>query len=181
MTKQDGSFRRLVQVVKEQQKVPPQPEKTGGPGRPPKHRVPTTGYFYRSTYIRMKRLSEQCTQESGRVVSISDLYNDAARQLIADLDDLLNDDMLLPAGALTVPALLGLRELVDRPIYTPLRELEPRGRQKRTTLYLDQLVRDTLVDMSLRFSLQLRRAVHYHRLLELSAAWYLSGLDIALD
>ncbi len=176
MTEQDGSFRRLVETIKQRQ-TPPR----GRPGRPPKHRTATTGHFYVSIYNRMKALSRRRTSQADHLVSISDLYNEAARVLVTDLHALLGDTLRLPAGAVTVPGVLGLREMVDRPMYVPLRDLELQGEQKRTTLHLDETVYDALLELSLRFGLQMRKAIHMHRLLELAAAWYLSGIESVSD
>jgi hypothetical protein len=127
---------------------------------------------------RMRTLAQERTQNSDHLVSISDLYNEAALQLIADLHQLLGEELRLPAGAMTLPAILGLRELIDRPITTPLRELELQADQlTRTTLHIDPAVWDALLEMSLRFGLRMRRAIHVHRLVELAAAWYLSGVE----
>jgi len=49
--------------------------------------------------------------------------------------------------------------------------------QQRTTLYLDHPVWDALIEVSLRFGLQMRRSIHVHRLLEMSAAWFLAGIE----
>jgi hypothetical protein len=173
LTEQDGSFRRLIETVKEQQGLP-----SGRPGRPPKNRIPTTGHFMSHLHDRMRTLAQERTQNSDHLVSISDLYNEAALQLIADLHQLLGEELRLPAGAMTLPAILGLRELIDRPITTPLRELELQADQlTRTTLHIDPAVWDALLEMSLRFGLRMRRAIHVHRLVELAAAWYLSGVE----
>jgi hypothetical protein len=124
----------------------------------------------------MRTLAQDRTQNSDHLVSISDLYNEAAMQLITDLHQLLGEELRLPAGAMTLPAILGLRELIDRPIRTPLRELELQSDQlTRTTLHIDPVVWDALLEMSLRFGLRMRRAIHVHRLVELAAAWYLAG------
>lgn len=177
-TDQDGSFRRLAQIVKNQQ-PPPRRNK---PGRPPKNRVPTTGHFSLSIHDRMKVLAGERTAQVDHLVSVADLYNEAARQLITDLHALLGPELQLPAGAVTISGILGLRELVDNPIRTPLSKLELQAEdQQRTTLYFDQPVWDAMMEMSLRFGLQLRQYVHIHRLLELAAAWYLAGLEVALD
>ncbi len=173
LTEQDGSFRRLVETVKARK--PPVAEK---PGRPPKHRVPTTGYYARRIHDRIKALAKAHSQRAGHLVSASDLYNEAAAQLIVDLYGLLGDELKLPAGALSLTGVLGLRELVDRPVHTPLRDLELHaGETQRTTLYVDGPVWDALVEMSLRFSLRMRRTLYVQELLELAAAWYLAGLD----
>lgn len=172
LTEHDGSFRRLVQTVRDRQQIP-----KGKPGRPPKFRSATTGLFDKRLHSRMSALATARSEASDRVVSVSDLYNAAARELITDLHELLGDDLRLPSGAVSVPAVLGLRELIDRPVLTPLRSLELLNEQQRTTLHLDQPIRDALMEMSLRFGLQMRRSVHIHRLLELAAAWYLSGED----
>lgn len=177
MTERDGSFRRLVEMVKEQQVVP-----SGRPGRPPKNRVPTTGHFASHIHARMKKLAEMRSQEVDHVVSATDLYNEAAQQLITDLHQLLGNDFRLPGGAVSIPGILGLREMIDRPVLTPLRDLEFQAvEQLRTTLYLDPPIWDTLMELSLRFGLQMRRPIHVHRLLELSAAWYLVGIKTEPD
>jgi hypothetical protein len=44
-------------------------------------------------------------------------------------------------------------------------------------LHIDPAVWDALLEMSLRFGLRMRRAIHVHRLVELAAAWYLSGVE----
>jgi len=122
------------------------------------------------------------TQQADHMVSTSDLYNEAAMQLITDLHQLLGSELRLPAGALSLTGVLGLRELVARPVLTPLRELVLEADdQQRTTLYMDQAIWDALIEMSLRFGLSMRRAIHVHRLLELGAAWYLAGLESSLD
>lgn len=178
LAEQDGSFRRLVEAVREQQSIP----LSGRPGRPPKNRIPTTGHFAMHLFDRMRLLAKERTQQTGHLVSISDLYNEAASQLITDLHGLLGDELRLPAGAVTLPAILGLRELIDRPMVTPLRELglSAESRQ-RTTLHMDPIIWDALIEMSLRFGLRMRRVVHVHRLLELGSAWYLSGLDLPTE
>jgi hypothetical protein len=178
LTERDGSFRRLVEMVKEQQETP----KGSKRGRPPKNRVPTTGYYAVHLHSRMKELAKAKSDQVDYLISTSDLYNDAARQLVSDLHSLLGDDIRLPAGAMTIPGILGLRELVDRPIRTPIEELEfHNAEQHRTTVYFDQTVWDALMEMSLRFGLRWRRAVNLHRLVELSAAWYLAGLELQTE
>jgi hypothetical protein len=173
LTEQDGTFRRLIETVKARQTM-----LSGRPGRPPKNRVPTTGHFVSSVHERMKALSKDRTHQSDHLISVSDLYNEASVQLVADLHTLLGDEMRLPAGAVTLSAILGLRELIDRPMLTPLRELSIQGGEtQRTTLYFDRDIWDAMIEMSLRFSLQLRRSIHVHRLLEMAAAWYLAGLQ----
>lgn len=172
LTEHDGSFRRLMETVKERQALPV----TGKPGRPSKHRMPATGHFAATIHSRMKALARQRTRQSDHLVSTSDLYNEAAALLVADLHALLGDDLRLPAGAVTLSGVLGLRELVDRPIRTPLRELElQRGDFQRTTVYIDQAVWDALVEMSLRFGLSMRKTVFVPHLIELAAAWFLAG------
>lgn len=177
MTEHDGTFRRLIQTVRDQHVV-----STGRPGRPPKNRIATTGHFARYLHEQMKTLAEARTDAAGRLVSVSDLYNESAAQMITDLHALLGDDVRLPAGAVSLTAVLGLRELVNRPLHTPLRELplDPADRQ-RTTLYFDRPVWEALVEMTMRFGLQLRRSVHVHRLIEMSAAWYVAGFKTAID
>jgi hypothetical protein len=174
LTERDGSFRRLVEMVKEQQETP----KGIRRGRPPKNRIPTTGYYAVHLHSRMKELAK-AQSEGIDYISTSDLYNDAARELIADLYSLLGDELALPAGVMSVPGLLGLRELVDRPVLTPISALEFHdAEQHRTTAYFDQPIWDALMEMSLRFGLRWRRAVNFHQLVELSAAWYLAGLEL---
>ncbi len=173
LSEHDGSFRRLVETVKNQQTP-----LGGRPGRPPKNRVPTTGHFALVIHDRMKALAKSRSEQSERAVSVADLYNEAVRVTVTDLHDLLGDDLRLPAGATTLAGVLGLRELIDRPVVTPLRELTLRSDdQQRTTLYLDQPVWDALIEVSLRFGLQMRRSIHVHRLLEMSAAWFLAGIE----
>jgi len=174
LAEQDGSFRRLVEAVREQQSIP----LSGRPGRPPKNRIPTTGHFAQHLFDRMRILSRTRTEETGHLVSMSDLYNESASLLITDLHGLLGDELRLPAGAMTLPAILGLRELIDRPVVVPLSvlSLTAEGRQ-RTTLHMDPIIWDALLEMSLRFGLRMRRIVHVHRLLELGSAWYLAGLE----
>src|SRR5690606_24634313 len=118
LAEHDGTFRRLIQTVREQRVV-----STGRPGRPPKNRIATTGHFARYLHEQMKALTEARTDAAGRVVGVSDLYNEAAAQMITDLHALLGDDVRLPAGAVSLTAVLGLRELVNRPLHTPLRDL----------------------------------------------------------
>jgi len=126
----------------------------------------------------MKTLAKHLSEESDHVVSTSDMYNLACMQLITDLHQLLGDQLRLPAGAVTLSGILGLRELIDRPMLTPLRDLDLNCEdQQRTTLYVDKPVWDALIEMSLRFSLSMRRSIHIHRLLELGAAWYLAGIE----
>ena len=175
LTERDGSFRRLVEMVKEQQETP----KGVRRGRPPKNRVPTTGYYAVHLHSRMKDLAKVQSDQVDYLISTSDLYNDAARQLVSDLHSLLGDELSLPAGVMSIPGLLGLRELVDRPVLTPVSELEFHDvKQHRTTAYFDQPVWDALMEMSLRFGLRWRRAVNMYQLVELSAAWYLAGLKL---
>jgi hypothetical protein len=175
LTERDGSFRRLVEMVKEQQETP----KGVRRGRPPKNRVPTTGYYAVHLHSRMKELAKAQSEDGVDYISTSDLYNDAARQLISDLHDLLGDELRLPAGVMSIPGILGLRELVDRPVLTPISELEFHNtKQHRTTAYFDQPVWDALMEMSLRFGLRWRRSVNFYRLVELSAAWYLAGVEM---
>jgi hypothetical protein len=172
LTERDGSFRRLVETVREQRA-----ESGGRVGRPAKNRVPITGLFALHIHDRMKAIAKERTAEADHLISATDLYNEAAIQLIEDLHQLLGDELRLPAGAVTLSGILGLRELIDRPVYTPLRELEfHTGEQYRTTLYFDQAVWDALIEMSMRFGLRMRRAVQVQRLIELAAAWYLAGL-----
>lgn len=174
LTEHDGSFRRLMETVKERQSIPI----SGRPGRPPKNRVATTGHFALPLHNRMKALARDRSGCADHAISVSDVYNEAALQLITDLHDLLGDDLRLPAGAVTLSGILGLRELVARPLLTPLRDLDLQsGEQQRTTLYIDQPIWDALIEMSLRFGLSMRRPIHVHRLLELSAAWYLASLE----
>ena len=174
LKEQDGSFRRLVETVKAREKK----TVTGKPGRPPKYRVPTTGYFSRSIHDRIKALSKARSRQAGHFVSASDLYNEAAECFITDLYELLGDDLHLPSGAMTLSGVLGLRELVERPIRIPLRELELRSENsQRSTLYVDKPVWEALVEMSLRFGLHMRRPIFVQHLLELAAAWYLADLD----
>ena len=174
LTEQDGSFRRLVEMVKAREKK----AVTGKPGRPPKYRVPTTGYFSRSIHDRIRALSKRRSRQAGHFVSASDLYNEAAERLITDLYELLGDELRLPSGAKSLSGVLGLRELVERPIRTPLRELELHGEDaQRSTLYVDKPVWEALVEMSLRFGLHMRRPIFVQHLLELAAAWYLTDLD----
>ena len=74
------------------------------------------------------------------------------------------------------------RSLVNRPLHTPLRDLPIEAEaQQRTTLYFDRPVWEALVEMSMRFGLQMRRAIHVHRLIEMAAAWYMAGFKTALD
>jgi len=175
LTEHDGSFRRLVQTVRERR-----PVSTGRPGRPPKNRVATTGHFAGYLHAQMKALAQARSEESGHLVSVSDLYNEAATLMITDLHALLGDDVRLPAGAVSLTGVLGLRELVDRPVRTPLRDLPLQtGDQLRTTLYFDRPVWEALVEVSMRFGLQMRRSIHVHRLIELSAAWFVAGLETA--
>ena len=174
LAEHDGSFRRLMEMVKGRQTGPP----SGRPGRPPKNRVAITGHIARHIHQRMTALAQQRARHVDRAISASDLYNEAALQLVADLHDLLGDDLRLPAGALSLSGILGLRELVDRPVVTPLRDLNPQASdQQRTTLYIDQPLWDALIEMSLRFGLSMRKTIHVHRLLELGAAWYLAGVE----
>lgn len=175
LTERDGSFRRLIETVREQQAAP-----SNKTGRPPKHRVPTTGHFAVRLHDQMKTLARERSSQSDHMISTSDVYNEAAMQLVTDLHSLLGEEFRLPAGAVTMAGILGLRELLDRPILTPLRDLEfQNAEQQRTTLYFDQSVWDALLEMSLRFGLRLRRTVHVHRLIELGAAWFLAGLEIS--
>ena len=174
LAEHDGSFRRLMEMVKERQGGPP----SGRPGRPPKNRVAVTGHIARHLHQRMTALAHQRARRADHAVSASDLYNEAALQLVADLHELLGDDLRLPAGAVSLSGILGLRELVDRPVVTPLRDLNPQAsEQQRTTLYIDQPLWDALIEMSLRFGLSMRKTIHVHRLLELGAAWYLAGVE----
>lgn len=174
LAEHDGSFRRLMETIKERQALPV----TGKPGRPSKHRVSATGHFAPGIHSRMKALAQRRSEHSERLVSTSDLYNEAAALLIADLHTLLGDELKLPAGAVTLGGVLGLRELIDRPIRTPLRELElQRGEFQRTTVYIDQPIWDALIEMSLRFGLSMRKTVYAQHLLELAAAWYLAGME----
>lgn len=170
MTEQDGSFRRLIETVKNRQSG-----LSGLPGRPPKNRVSTTGRFTLQVHNRIRMLAKERSEHSDRLVSASDLYNEAAIQFMSDLHQLLGDEMKIPAGTVSLSGILGLRELIDRPILTPLHKLplQTKGHQ-RTTLYLDETVWDALMEVSLRFALQMRRPLHIHRLMELSAAWYLT-------
>lgn len=174
MVEQDGSFRRLVEMVREQRPVLTE----GRTGRPPKHRVPTTGMFTLPMYERIKGLAKARTEQGDRLVSVADVYNEAALILIEDLHDLLGDEMRLPSGTLSISGILGLRELVKRPVLTPLGDLPfSKSNSIRTTLYFDESIWDILMDLSLRFGLQLRRPLHVHRLVDLGAAWYLAGIE----
>ena len=170
-TDHNGSFRRLVETMRDQDG--PAPNRVG---RPSKNRMPATGYVTVHIHERMKAIAKARSAEADHLVSTSDLYNLAVRQLTADLHKLLGDDMKLPAGALTITGVLGLRDLVDRPVFVPLRDLEPRAaRQIRTTLYLDPPVWEAVMELGMRISLQLHRKVRLHQVLDLSAAWYLAG------
>lgn len=167
----------MVQMVQARREVP-----HGRPGRPPKNRVSTTGYFVANLHKRMKHIAAVRTAQADHVVSVADLYNEAALVLITDLHSLLGDDLLLPAGAVALDGVLGLRELIDRQVRTPLRELTLKAQeQKRTTLYVDQPVWDALLEMALWFGLQLRQTIHVQRLLDLSAAWYLADFESTHD
>ena len=173
MSERDGSFRRLVQMVQSRRETP-----HGRPGRPPKNRVPTTGHFVSRLHNRMKEIADARARQEDHAVSVADLYNEAALVMITDLHTLLGDDLGLPAGAVALDGILGLRELLDRPVRTPLRDLALLSQdQKRTTLYVDQPVWDALLEMGLRFGLQLRQPIHVQRLLDLSAAWYLADFE----
>lgn len=170
VTERDGSFRRLIQTVKRYQDDVSR--------RHTKRRVPVSGSISLCIHKRMKALAEQRTERADRLVSTSHVYNDAARLFVNDLEQLLGRDLCLPAGALTLSGVLGLRELVDRPVLTPLRDLALRAdEQHRTTIYLDPQVWDALIEVSLQFGLQLRRTFHVQPLLKLAAAWYLAGFD----
>jgi len=174
LTEHDGSFRRLMETVKERQSI----TLSGKPGRPPKNRVSTTGHFSAPIHQRMKLLAKARTKHADHMVSTSDLYNEAAAQMLTDLHGLLGEELKLPAGAVSLSGILGLRELLDRPLKTPLRELGLQGEDlQRTTVYIDQPIWDALVEMSLRFGLSMRRTVYVQRLLELAAAWYLAGIE----
>lgn len=174
MSEHDGSFRRLIEMVKEQQAAP----LTGRPGRPPKNRVSTTGHFAANIHNRMKRVARERSQQVEHAVSTADVYNEAAIVLVTDLHEMLGEELKLPAGAVSVSGILGLRELLDRPVKTPLKHLELQaGELQRTTIYIDQPVWDALVEMSLRFGLSMRRTIYVQRLLELAAAWYLAGME----
>ena len=176
LTEHDGSFRRLIETVKKRQAIEP----SGKPGRPAKNRVSTTGHFSVRIHSLMKALADARSEHVDHQVSTSDVYTAAATELLTDLHDLLGEDMQLPAGAVSLPAILGLRELVARPLKTPLRELELQPDElHRTTVYIDQTVWDALAEMRLRFSLSMRRTIVAHRLIELAAAWYLAGIDTA--
>lgn len=151
-------------------------------GRPPKHRIPSTGHFERHLHERMKQLAEAQTAQADHLISTSDLYNAAAAQMLDDLRGLLGEEWRLPAGAVTLSAVLGLRELVDRPLRTPLRELDlDTGKHQRTTLYFDQNIWDMLLELSMRFGLRMHKAIHVHRLIELGVAWYLAGVETTPD
>lgn len=173
LTEHDGSFRRLMEMVKERQSVSP----GGKPGRPSKNRVATTGHFSVNLHDQMKSLARIKTEHAGCLISTSDMYNEAAAQLLTDLHELLGENLRLPAGAMSLSGILGLRELVARPVYTPLRNLGLRsGKLQRTTVYIERPIWDALMEMSLRFGLSLRRTIYVPRLLELASAWYLAGL-----
>ena len=117
----------------------------------------------------MKTLAHTRTEAAGRLISVSDMYKEAAAKMITDLHALLGDDVRLPAGAVSLTGVLGLRELVNRPLHTPLRELPLQPAvQQRTTLYFVRPVWEALVEMSMRFGLQMRRSIHVHRLIELA-------------
>lgn len=175
---QDGSFRRLSEMMRERKIAPT----AGRMGRPAKHRVASTGHFERHLHERMKQLAEAQTGRADHLISTSDLYNQAAAQMLADLRALLGEEWRLPAGAVTLSAVLGLRELVDRPLHTPLRELDiDTGKHQRTTLYFDQDIWDTLLELSLRFGLRMHKPIHVHRLVELGVAWYLAGIEPAVS
>jgi len=177
VTDRDGSFRRLIELVREDQEVP-----IVRLGRPRKNRVSTTGLFAANIHERMKAVAKDRTARAGRFVSTSDVYNEAAVQLIEDLHFLLGDELRLPAGAVTLAGILGLREMMDRPVETPLHVLDFQwSDQSRTTIYFDQIVWDALIEMTLRFGLMMRRVFHVHRLIELSAAWYLAGLNVPIS
>lgn len=174
MTEHDGSFRRLMEMVKEQQSVP----LSGKPGRPAKNRVSTTGHFAVRIHDLMKAMAKERTSQTDHMVSTADLYNEAAICLITDLHELLGEELKLPAGATSLAGILGLRELIARPVRTPLREFGLQGEDlQRTTIYIDQPVWDALMEMSLRFGLRMRRTIYVQRLLELAAAWFLAGFE----
>jgi hypothetical protein len=163
VTERDGSFRRLVQTVKVQQTC-----STG------KSRIPVNAAMPLGIHEWMKSIAR------ARAISLSDLYNEAALLLITDVHSLLGDDLRLPLGALTLSGVLGLRELIDRPIRTPLRDLDVfSSGKRRTTLNLDEPVWNALMELSYRFGIQLRRSVPVHRLIELAAVWYLSEFDLS--
>lgn len=164
-----------METVKERQSTP----QGGKPGRPPKNRVSTTGHFSAYIHTHMKSLAKARTKQSDVMISTSDVYNEAAAQLLTELHDLLGEELKLPAGAVTLSGILGLRELINRPVRTPLRELGLQvGELQRTTIYIDQPIWDALVEMSLRFGLSMRRTIYVQRLLEMAAAWYLAGLEL---
>jgi hypothetical protein len=177
VTEKDGSFRRLVRTVKSRQRPP---VRRGG--RPSKNRVAANCLVAACIHQRMKNLAELRTRRSGRLVSAADVYNDAARLFVTDMEQLLGYDLRLPSGTVTLASVLGLRDLIDRPILTPLRELNMRSpEQHRTTLYFDPPVWDALIEVSLRFGLQMRRTLHVQPVIELAAAWYVSGFDVDCD
>ncbi len=171
VTERDGSFRRLIQTVKNQ-------SHTTGPGRPRKDRVSTTGWLVLPLHERMKTLARARSRYSETTISVSDIYNEAARVFVTDLHSLLGDEMRLPTGAISLTGILGLRELIKRPMVTPLNVLPLEGDTQRTTLHFDQPVWDALMDTSLIISLQMRRVLHVHRMIEVSAAWYLTSFDM---
>ena len=82
----DGSFRRLMELVRERQSGPP----SGRPGRPPKNRVAVTGHIARHIHQRMTALAQQRARRADHAVSASDLYNEAALQMVGDLHNLLD-------------------------------------------------------------------------------------------
>lgn len=162
-----------METVKERQSAP----QSGKPGRPSKNRVSATGHFSADLHEQMKNLARAKTEQAGCLISTSDIYNEAAAQLLTDLHELLGEDLRLPAGAMSLSGILGLRELIERPVYTPLRNLGLQtGKLQRTTIYVERAIWDALMEMSLRFGLSLRRTIYVPRLLELAAAWFLAGL-----
>ena len=126
LAEHDGTFRRLIQTVREQRVV-----STGRPGRPPKNRIATTGHFARYLHEQMKALAEARTDAAGRLVSVSDLYNEAAAQMITDLHALLGDDVRLPAGAVSLTAVPGAERSIAP--HTPLRDLPIEAEDQQRT------------------------------------------------
>lgn len=159
MTEHDGSFRRLIQTVQNQQ---------GESEAARKNRIMVHGNVAQFVHARMRSLA------AARSIYVSDLYNVAVQQLTEDLRQLLGDDLVLPRGAVTLSGILGLRDLVDRPIRTPLGDLDQHAdHSQHITIYLDDPVWGALMFVSFRFGVQLRQPVPLHRVAELAAAWYL--------
>ncbi len=93
-----AAFAAWYETVREQRAVP-----VAGGGSDARAKIASRqpGLFALHIHDRMKVIAKERTAEADHLVSMSDVYNEAAVQLIEDMHALLGDELLLPAGAMT--------------------------------------------------------------------------------